>query len=95
MVNYEKTTTYSSSVKMDDHVTSLQGSLDYFEGVLSPELRGTIDAHVAGCPRCLAFVASYTATPRILREATATAIPARVQESLRAFLRTKSFDSPE
>ena len=40
-------------------------------------------------PRCVAFIASYRETPRILREATATALPADLQASLRAFLRAQ------
>ena len=39
--------------------------------------------------RCVAFIASYSETPRILREATATALPADLQASLRAFLRAQ------
>ena len=63
--------------------------MDYLEGVLSAEVRSALDAHVAGCQRCVAFIASYRATPRILREATATALPADLSASLRAFLRTQ------
>ena len=63
--------------------------MDYLEGVLSADQRSAIDAHVAGCPRCVAFIASYRATPRILREATATALPADLQASLRDFLRAQ------
>jgi len=61
--------------------------MDYLEGVLSADLRMALDAHVAGCPRCVAFIASYRETPRILREATAIALPADLQASLQAFLR--------
>lgn len=68
--------------------------MDYLEGVLSAELRSALDAHVAGCPRCVAFIASYRETPRILREATATALPADLQVSLRAFLRAQRGVSP-
>ena len=62
--------------------------MDYLEGVLPPEVSAALEAHVAGCERCTAFVASYRDTPRILRSATAIDLPSDVQDSLRAFLRT-------
>ena len=65
--------------------------MDYLEGVVPAEVREALDAHVAGCARCVAFIAAYRETPRILRQATATAIPADVQETLRAFLRENRF----
>ena len=61
--------------------------MDYLEGVLPPEMNAALEAHVAGCERCTAFVASYRETPRILRTATAVELPADIQESLHAFLR--------
>jgi anti-sigma factor RsiW len=63
--------------------------MDYLEGLLSSEVRSALDAHVASCPRCVAFIASYRETPRILREATATVLPVDVHTSLRAFLRAQ------
>jgi anti-sigma factor RsiW len=46
-----------------------------------------LEGHVAGCQRCQAFIASYQATPRILREATDSPLPAAVQTSLLEWLR--------
>jgi anti-sigma factor RsiW len=63
--------------------------MDYLEGVLPPEVNASLEAHVAGCERCTAFVASYRETPRILRHATTIALPSDVRESLRAFLRAR------
>jgi anti-sigma factor RsiW len=63
--------------------------MDYLEGVLPVDVRAAIDAHVTGCPRCVAFIASYRETPRILREATTVEMPADLPTSLRAFLRAR------
>lgn len=60
--------------------------MEYLEGVLPPDLHAALEAHVAGCARCIAFVASYRATPRILREATAVKIPDNVEASLKTFV---------
>ena len=61
--------------------------IDYLEGTLSPEVRAAVDAHVAGCPRCVAFVEAYRDAPRLMREATAQTLPADLEQSLMAFLR--------
>lgn len=63
--------------------------MEYLEGVLSDEVRATLERHVAGCPKCTAFVASYLETPRIVREATAITLPADRQDALRTFLRER------
>ena len=60
--------------------------MDYMEGVLSPDVHAALDDHVAGCARCVAFVASYRATPRILRVATAVTLPDHVEASLKTFV---------
>ena len=60
--------------------------MDYLEGVLPVAERAALDAHLAGCPKCVAFVKAYRETPRILREATAEAMPAALRASLRGFL---------
>lgn len=61
--------------------------MEYLEGRLSPSERAAIEMHVAGCERCTAFVASYQATPLIVRNATAVDMPAELQESLLDVLR--------
>jgi anti-sigma factor RsiW len=71
-------------------VAGVELLMDYLEGVLSPEVRAALDEHVAGCDRCAAFVASYCETPRILREATASTLPADVEASLKEFLRART-----
>jgi anti-sigma factor RsiW len=68
--------------------------MDYLDGVMPDELRRNLESHVAGCPKCEAFIASYLATPRILREATAAAMPLELQRSLAAFLRAQRGSGP-
>lgn len=63
--------------------------IDYLEGVLEPETRAAIDAHVAGCPRCQAFIGSYQDAPRVLRDATAIEMPADLEASLLTALRSR------
>ena len=72
--------------------TGVELLMDYLEGVVPGEMRATLESHVAGCPKCAAFIASYLATPRILREATAAAMPPELQQSLLAFLRAQRDD---
>lgn len=65
-------------------ISGVELLMEYMEGTLAPEVRAALDAHVAGCARCVAFIESYQQTPRILREATAREMPADLQESLLA-----------
>jgi len=74
--------------------TGVELLMDYLEGVVPEDMRTSLDSHVAGCPKCTAFVASYLATPRILRDATAAAVPPELQRSLLAFLRAKRGEGP-
>ena len=63
--------------------------MDFIEGVLPADVSAALETHVAGCERCAAFVASYQATPRILRDATTVTLPADIEASLKAFLRAR------
>jgi hypothetical protein len=63
--------------------------MDYLEGVVSLEVRTTLESHVANCPKCQAFIASYQETPRIVRDATTTAMPPEVAASLKSFIRSQ------
>lgn len=63
--------------------------MDYLEGVLAAGQRGAIDAHLATCPRCVAFIKSYRETPRIFRDATAAGMPAGLSDRLRLFLKER------
>jgi anti-sigma factor RsiW len=61
--------------------------MEYMEGTLALDVRAAIEAHVAACPRCDAFITSYRETPRIVREATRLEMPADLEASLLAALR--------
>ena len=74
--------------------TGVELLMDYLEGVVPDDMRTILESHVAGCPKCTAFVASYLATPRILRDATAAAMPPELQRSLLASLRTQRGEGP-
>jgi anti-sigma factor RsiW len=75
--------------------TGVELLMDYLEGMVPDDVRTSLESHVAGCAKCSAFVASYLATPRILRDATAAAMPPELQRSLRAFLRARRGDRPQ
>jgi anti-sigma factor RsiW len=55
--------------------TGVNHLMDYLEGVVDPALGAALEHHAAGCPKCQAFIASYQATPRIVREATTVTAP--------------------
>ena len=61
--------------------------MEYMEGAVAPDVRAAIEAHVTGCARCEAFIASYRETPRIVREATSVEMPADLEASLLAAIR--------
>lgn len=77
---------------MTDRIVCASGVellMDFLEDALPADLRAEIEAHVASCARCTAFVASYRATPRIFRAATLARLPEDLEESLLAFLRRR------
>jgi anti-sigma factor RsiW len=61
----------------------------FVDGALGAEEEAALRAHLAGCPRCVEFVASYRGTSRVIRDATDAPIPAEVEERLLDFLRTR------
>lgn len=69
-------------------VSGVELLMEYMEGALAPDVRMAIEAHVATCPRCEAFIASYGDMPRIVRDATRIEMPADLEASLLAALRT-------
>jgi len=68
------------TVTCRDGVRSL---MEVTEGRLHGRRRRALEAHVGGCRRCQGFVASYRATPGILRRATAAPLPPPLGRRLR------------
>ena len=62
--------------------------MSYLEGTVPGPLRVELEAHVAGCALCRAFIASYRETPRILREATQRAPSPAQRRAIARFLRS-------
>jgi anti-sigma factor RsiW len=63
--------------------------MDYLEDALAAADREVVEAHVSGCPRCVAFIESYRRTPGILRAATEAALPEELARSLHRFLASR------
>ena len=74
-------------------VSGVELLTEYMEGALAPDVRAAIEAHVAACPRCEAFIASYREMPRIVRDATRIDMPADLEASLLAALRAARDDA--
>jgi anti-sigma factor RsiW len=74
-------------------VSGVELLMEYMEGALAPDVRAAIEAHVAACPRCEAFIASYREMPRIMRDATTIEMPADLEVSLLAALRAARGDA--
>ena len=58
--------------------------MDYLEFRLPPDLRLTIEGHLAECPRCVEFLSAYRAISQIVRRTTQIELPSVVQARLRA-----------
>ena len=63
-------------------VSGVELLADYLEGLLPPDVRASLEQHVLGCERCQTFVASYQATPGILRAATDVELPEELRRRL-------------
>jgi anti-sigma factor RsiW len=61
--------------------------MDYLEGQIAPDVRAAVERHVAGCPRCIAFVESYRRTPDIFKHATAATLPPDLARTLEEAVR--------
>lgn len=59
---------------------------DYLEGVLTPEDREDLEAHLRACAPCRAYLATYRKTKDIAAAAHRLDMPAEMKERLRQFL---------
>lgn len=63
--------------------------LDYVEGALDAAVREQLDAHLADCPGCLAFLNTYRHTIALSRDLRCKDMPPELQRKLRSFIREK------
>lgn len=62
---------------------------DYVERLLEPSIQEALEAHLADCPGCLAFLNTYKQTIRLSNSLRPTDMPPELQQKLRSFITTK------
>jgi anti-sigma factor (TIGR02949 family) len=62
---------------------------DYLEHQLSPELRGDLEKHLQGCPRCLAQLRTYESTVSLLRSLCDEDLPPDLRLTVKSFIDAK------
>ena len=71
---------------------------DYFDGSMDPRLREELEAHLAMCEPCMAYMRTFRATceeTRKLRDEIEYTIPPEVAERLGLFVRAAALKYPE
>jgi len=63
--------------------------LNYLNDRLSPRLTREFEQHLRICPDCVNFLNTYKKTVSVAASLDYTAIPAKVRNNVRAFLRKK------
>lgn len=69
--------------------TTIELLAGYVDGALSPEEEAVLREHMAQCPRCVEFLASYRGTSRIFRDATDVDVPPDLEARLLDLLRSQ------
>jgi len=59
---------------------------DYLDGALEPPARDALEAHLAGCQDCSAFMKTYRGTVRATRRLEPSRLPPELRERLLSFL---------
>lgn len=62
---------------------------EYVEKLLEPSLQQALEAHLADCPGCLAFINTYKQTIRLSNGFRPAEMPAELQQKLHSFIKTK------
>jgi anti-sigma factor (TIGR02949 family) len=60
---------------------------EYLDGELEPATAKALEAHLAGCLECTAFIETYRGTVRATRQLREEQIPPALRERLLTFLR--------
>ncbi len=60
---------------------------EYIDGELDPATAHALEAHLAGCQECTAFIKTYRGTVRVARQLREEQIPPALKERLLSFLR--------
>lgn len=60
---------------------------DYLDGSLDPSTARSLQAHLDGCPPCIAFVNTYRGTVKAARVLPEADIPSELKDRLVSFLR--------
>lgn len=69
--------------------------VDYLSEELVIEVRETLEVHIAGCPKCGAYVATYRHTIRVSRALPKCALPSAFEARLRKLLGPELGEKPE
>jgi anti-sigma factor RsiW len=62
---------------------------DYLEKRLDPGIRQGLEAHLAGCPRCVAQLRTYESTVTLLRSLRDDDLPPDLRLTVKSFLDAK------
>jgi len=69
--------------------TVIELLLDYLEESLTPDVLAEFEAHLAGCPACLAYLNTYKRARDLAGEAPRVPMPEELRTRLRALLRER------
>ena len=68
---------------------------DYLESALSPEVVAELEAHLAGCEPCVAYLRTYRRTKDLTAQTERVEMPEEMKTRLRRFLLDKLSSEPD